>query len=656
MKILKYMMTLIFFIVPQPLRHKIRDISPDYMVEFIRRNVSSRHIKSHVQKNKGRLFEDKLWGGFSSYAMSDLESLRDNAEAKKRDRVYAAWALARWYACHNDHQKALNNVVLMRLLCTWKHFDLSQKLLEADCLIQLQRYQDAEILLGHALTVRPGNSQVLLSLSNCFLRDDDSRRLGIINRIYRDNDFFIIETSDDRKPLSIENLKNHAATIAVDDKEYDQPLVTVIMPVFKAAETLHIAIDSLLAQSWTSLEIIVVDDCSPDDTFAVAQRYAATDPRVSAYQLENNQGAYTARNFALTVATGEFVTTHDADDWSHPQKIETQVRHLLENAESCDANVTHWVRVYPNLEFRGTSRPTDHVIQWNHSSLMLRRELLLSLGGWDTVRITGDTELIWRLEHRTGRKIARLHKNVPLSFALEDPSSLTRQGNSHVWTIHYGVRREYREMAAHWHQRAEYEALSFKSLNSNTRQRSFPAPGFIQADKQTSRKFDTLVIMDCAKTGEEHAYNLEILRDVLGRHESVGLFHWPHYMNDVRAPIHSDIRNLAMQEKLSIVVSGEMIEANGIIASNSLALRYMIDRPPRVTPEKFQVIVSQSALTTMQAYESFLPEVVENNVKSLFNSDVEWLLASMEEDGYFSKYASGRKIGRYPDTINETIE
>lgn len=648
MKIFRWVVSFVFFITPQPIRHKIRDISSDSFVDFVQRHVSKKQIKKHTKKNKGRVLEEKLWGGFSSHALHDLLLLRDEESETKRNRAYAAWALARWYSCHLDHLEALKNVRLMKEFCTWKDFDLSQALLEADCLIQLQRYQEAEALVEHALTLRPKNPQLLLTLSNCFLYSNDQRRLDIINQIYQTSGFTTIEYHDDKKPLSIENIKSSDSIATAYNDGPSQPVVTVIMPVFSAAETLHIAIDSLLAQSWRKLEIIVVDDCSPDDTFSVAQRYAERDARVSAYQLDRNQGAYTARNFALSVATGDFVTTHDADDWSHPQKIETQVRHLLENNENYVANVTHWVRVYPNLEFRGTSRPTNHLIQWNHSSLMLRRELLLSLGGWDSVRITGDTELIWRLERLTGRRIARLCKKVPLSFALEDPSSLTRQGNSHVWTIHYGVRREYREMADYWHQYASEEELAFKDLSLSTKQRPFPAPGFILANKITARQFDVLMIMDCAQKNEGNIYNINILQSVLNRYGSVGVFHWPHYLSDVKAPIHNDIRDMAIQGKISIVVSGEVVDTERVIATNSLALCYQIDRPPKVTPEVFQVIVSESSLETMRVNDEFTSKQIEENINVIFNRDVEWLLSSDEGES-IEKLFEGRQLKLYAD-------
>jgi glycosyltransferase involved in cell wall biosynthesis len=94
----------------------------------------------------------------------------------------------------------------------------------------------------------------------------------------------------------------------------------------------------------------VVDDQSQDNTFEVAKAYAARDTRVRVLQNTINAGPYVARNLALENARGLFVTVHDADDWSHPRKIERQVQNLLENPELI-ANTSQMVRLNPtNLQ------------------------------------------------------------------------------------------------------------------------------------------------------------------------------------------------------------------------------------------------------------------------------------------------------------------
>src|SRR5690625_5388542 len=97
------------------------------------------------------------------------------------------------------------------------------------------------------------------------------------------------------------------------------PLVSVIVPAYNAGSGLQIALDSLLRQSWTQLEIIVVDDGSSDNTAQIAQVYAAKDSRVRFLANGTNQGAYTRRNNGMRAAKGEFVTVHVSVAWTIPQ-------------------------------------------------------------------------------------------------------------------------------------------------------------------------------------------------------------------------------------------------------------------------------------------------------------------------------------------------
>src|SRR5690606_27365364 len=108
----------------------------------------------------------------------------------------------------------------------------------------------------------------------------------------------------------------------------------IIIPAYNAGETIHISISSLLKQTWSNLEIVVVDDCSTDNTAEVVEQFASQDSRVKLLRKEVNGGAYPARNLGLTYVTGDFILVHDSDDWSHPQKIEIQMAELKANPDA----------------------------------------------------------------------------------------------------------------------------------------------------------------------------------------------------------------------------------------------------------------------------------------------------------------------------------
>lgn len=110
------------------------------------------------------------------------------------------------------------------------------------------------------------------------------------------------------------------------------PLVSVIIPAYKAAESLENAVVSALIQM-DNPEVIIVDDCSPDETFTVAQRLAHNDERVQVFRMEQNSGASAARNFAIKQARGKWLAVLDADDWFETGRLNKLI------AEADAANV-----------------------------------------------------------------------------------------------------------------------------------------------------------------------------------------------------------------------------------------------------------------------------------------------------------------------------
>ena len=105
------------------------------------------------------------------------------------------------------------------------------------------------------------------------------------------------------------------------------PLVSVIVPAFNAADYLGAALESLRAQTVRDLEIIVIDDGSSDDTAAVARRFASEDPRIRVISHAKPSGRPArARNAGLRVARGKYIALLDADDTCIPTRMEKGVR------------------------------------------------------------------------------------------------------------------------------------------------------------------------------------------------------------------------------------------------------------------------------------------------------------------------------------------
>ncbi len=111
--------------------------------------------------------------------------------------------------------------------------------------------------------------------------------------------------------------------------------VTVIMPVYKTKNTLKRAVESIVAQTMENWELIMVDDCSPDDSGEFADKLAENDSRIIVIHKPKNEGLAMARNTAFDNASGEYVTFIDSDDWLEPDTL----RKVYDKAKLNDADV-----------------------------------------------------------------------------------------------------------------------------------------------------------------------------------------------------------------------------------------------------------------------------------------------------------------------------
>ena len=114
------------------------------------------------------------------------------------------------------------------------------------------------------------------------------------------------------------------------------PLVSVIMPTYNAEAFLEIAIRSVIDQTVTEWELIVIDDCSTDNSFAVIEKMASTDSRIIVLRNEKNVGVARTRNKGIDLARGRYIAFLDSDDIWNPEKLQHQLNRIKEtNADIC---------------------------------------------------------------------------------------------------------------------------------------------------------------------------------------------------------------------------------------------------------------------------------------------------------------------------------
>ena len=113
------------------------------------------------------------------------------------------------------------------------------------------------------------------------------------------------------------------------------PKVSIIVPVYKAEQYLHRCVDSILSQSFTDCELILVDDGSPDKSGEICDEYASRDSRIQVIHKQNG-GVSSARNAGLDVAHGEYVWFVDSDDWIENDSLK-EIYNIMDktNADIC---------------------------------------------------------------------------------------------------------------------------------------------------------------------------------------------------------------------------------------------------------------------------------------------------------------------------------
>lgn len=243
-----------------------------------------------------------------------------------------------------------------------------------------------------------------------------------------------------------------------DDADPSSPMVTVILTSYRPAraDILNSA-RSILNQTWHHLELLIVDDASGPEHREVLAELETLDERVRVIRLDTNGGTYRARNIGMAQARGEFITGQDADDWSHPQRIQAQVAHLINNPH-CPGNQVNTINMDEDLS---RIRHGYHPFFLSPPSLMLRADIMRELGGYLPARKGADNELRDRAGAFTGHRVE--HIAAPLVLMRILPSSLSRADFRPGWQ--HPARLAFWSAYRNWHRYADPQDLCLSSTD-----------------------------------------------------------------------------------------------------------------------------------------------------------------------------------------------
>lgn len=155
------------------------------------------------------------------------------------------------------------------------------------------------------------------------------------------------------------------------------PQISILVAVYNTAPYLPQCLDSLCGQTLRDIQIICIDDCSTDQSPQILADYARRDARITLLRTPHNSGQAAARNLGLQIATGEFTTFVDSDDWLAPDALEQALGALAQNPAN-DCAVMRLIMYYPD-----DGHEVEHPLHTGGKEALTGEEaFMLSLDNW----------------------------------------------------------------------------------------------------------------------------------------------------------------------------------------------------------------------------------------------------------------------------------
>ncbi len=166
-----------------------------------------------------------------------------------------------------------------------------------------------------------------------------------------------------------------------------QPSVTVLMPVYNAERFLKEAIDSILQQTFTNLELLIINDGSTDSTLNILQQY--NDSRIRVITNDTNKGISYSLNLGIEESKTSLIARMDADDISYPERIEKQYAYMQNNPDCALLNtwareITEEGKTVRIERFKSDFYYYNMTFEcWTyHPTIMYRKEAVIAVGGY----------------------------------------------------------------------------------------------------------------------------------------------------------------------------------------------------------------------------------------------------------------------------------
>src|SRR5690625_1362563 len=405
----------------------------------------------------------------------------------------------------------------------------------------------------------------------------------------------------------------HRAPTVSQDK-----LVSVVFTSYqpRRADILN-AVNSILEQTWKNLEIIVVDDGSGPEYRAVFDQLGSLDRRVKVVTTPQNAGTYKARNLGFGLAQGDYLTGHDDDDWSHPQRLEVQVSFLENNPDLAGCRV-YSIACDVNLMSTRLGKKTP--VESNASTLMLSRKTWKHVGGFLPVRKAADTELYLRVERITHKSVRDLP--VPLTIIRKEEGSLSSAEFRAGWS--HPARRSFKSTYNYWHQHSSPTELKVRyDVPSN-----LSIPFRFQIGSETEHiHFDVIFAGDWHPMGGPQRSMLEEIQALLAAGKRIGIMHLEpaRFMSPKERPLNDTILNFINSGEVVNVLYDDPVSVDLLILRYPPIMQFPPAEPSAVRVGRTLIVANQAPAELDGTDIRYIPMQVHEHTKEAFGTEVLWV-------------------------------
>lgn len=488
-----------------------------------------------------------------------------------------------------------------------------------DAAVAAGRRDLAQALVTGRILRDEARKRAMLDLSNPWDGDGDQQEwLMGFNRHFTEHGLEPLALSDDDSLLPFDRVFCNAPAGSVEG-----PLVSVIVTAFNPDRGLLTSIRSLLAQTYRNIEILLVDDASDKiDSIQWIEECARLDGRIRLLRQSENRGTYAARNAGLMVAQGEFVAGQDADDWSHPRRIEKQVGVFLTDKKLI-ANQSCALFVSSNLRFASLGQKIHNITA---PSLMFRRKIVLErVGYFDTVRKAADNEFIHRLVAAFGQQGMKLE--LPLGLYRRSGNSLSRADFRPGWTA--PSRMMYRRSYLRWHEFIRHGRATPR-LSGDLFFRPFPVPrSYLSHNSGQQRTtFDVIFIGDWVSHGGPQNSMLHEIKALCEKGFKLAICHMEPFRfmrTAISEKYYAPITDLIHMGRIEEVLPSDTIQVSLVLLRYPPILQFTPSHPFAWKIGRAFVIANQAPSEEDGADLRYLVSDCVRNARHLFGIDPLWV-------------------------------